>query len=281
MEVKIYKCFIGSPGDTIEERKYCKEVFNQINKTIGEKFNFRLESLMWEDDSRPAFGIDGQDVINRQLLLKEYHVFIGIMWSRFGTPTKRAESGTVEEFEDAYQKFKEKRDLEICMYFNKKDFPQSNIDTEQITQVFRFKKRVSELGGLYNEYNGAEQFKDNLRDHLTRYFLDKHGIKTTVAENINTNESTNEIISAFLNERLTISSTMFNGQKTCWIDPILSKTNLISSNYSENYDSRVNLDDIIANPASIIIKSPPQFGLTCLSHFLILNAWGNNNVWIY
>ena len=138
MKVKIYKCFIGSPSDTIEERKYCKEVISQINKTIGDKFEFRLESLMWEDDSRPAFGDDGQDVINRQLLLKEYHIFIGIMWSRFGAPTKRAESGTVEEFEDAYRKFKENRDLEICMYFNKKDIPQDSFDPKQIGKVFGY-----------------------------------------------------------------------------------------------------------------------------------------------
>ena len=143
MNVKTYKCFIGSPGDTTEERKFCKEVFHHINRTIGEKFYFRIEPLMWEDNSRPSFGDDGQEVINRQLLLQEYQVFIGIMWARFGSPTQRAESGTVEEFEDAYQKYKDKKDLEICMYFNKKDIPQSAMDPEQIRKVFEFKKRFS------------------------------------------------------------------------------------------------------------------------------------------
>ena len=279
MKVKIYKCFIGSPSDTIEERKYCKEVISQINKTIGDKFEFRLESLMWEDDSRPAFGDDGQDVINRQLLLKEYHIFIGIMWSRFGAPTKRAESGTVEEFEDAYRKFKENRDLEICMYFNKKDIPQDSFDPKQIGKVFEFKKRVSELGGLYNEYKGATQFKDNLRDHLTRYFLDKYQTETSIDEENEIND--NKIISDFLSERFNDSMSMFNDQKPCWINPVLSETNSISSNYNENFDSRVDLDDLIENPISTIIKSPPQFGLTCLSHFLIKGAWGINNIWIY
>jgi len=282
MNVKIYKCFIGSPGDTTDERKYCKEVFNHINKTIGEKFNFRLESLMWEDDSRPSFGDDGQDVINRQLLLKEYHVFIGIMWARFGSPTQRAESGTIEEFEDAYNKFKNNNeDLEICMYFNKKDFPQSNIDTEQIAKVFEFKKRVAELGGLYNEYSGAEKFKENLRLHLTKYFLEKHDISTST--NLSpTIANTVATTSSFLQERLNRSLTMFNGQKPCWIDPILSKTNLISSNFNENFDSRINLNDIIVSPDSTIIKSPPQFGMTCLAHHLILNSWNDkNDIWIY
>jgi hypothetical protein len=281
MNVKIYKCFIGSPGDTTEERKYCKEVFSTINKTIGEKFNFRVESLMWEDDCRPAFGDDGQEVINRQLLLKEYRIFIGIMWSRFGAPTKRAESGTVEEFEDAYKKYKENKDLEICMYFNKQDIPQSNMDIEQISKVFQFKTRVSELGGLYKEYRGAEQFKEYLRDHLTKYFLEKYEVNHKSIENEDGNENSKEIITNYLTERLNSSLSFFNGQKPCWIDPVLSSTNLISSNYNENFESRVNLFDIIENPKSIIIKSPPQFGLTCLSHFFVLNAWKRKDIWIY
>ncbi len=282
MNVEIYKCFIGSPGDTLQERKSCKEVFNHINKTIGEKFNFRLESLMWEDDSRPSFGTDSQDVINRQLLLQEYNVFIGIMWSRFGTPTDRAESGTIEEFEDAFTKFKEKKPVEICMYFNKESFPQEKIDPDQISKVFTFKKRVSELGGLYKEYNGLENFIENLRLHLTKFFLEKYNVKDpihTIPDTPFINKE--EVIESFLKNRLNKSLTMFNGQKPFWIEPILSKRNLISSNYNENFESRINLEDLIDNPKSIVIKSPPQFGLTCLSHYLILKSWKRNRVWVY
>lgn len=281
MSYKIYKCFIGSPSDTTDERKACKDIFHHINKTIGEKFNFRIESLMWEDDSRPSFGEDGQEVINRQLLLQEYHVFIGIMWARFGSQTQRAESGTLEEFEDAYNKYKEKKDLEICMYFNKKDIPQSNMDPLQIGKVFEFKKRVSELGGLYNEYNGLEQFKDNLRLHLTNYFLGKLNLTSDQKVVEDQIEEMRNVITKQLMDNLTKSLSMFRGQNPCWIEPILSKTNLISSNYVDNYDARVNLDEIIEKPSSIIVKSPPQFGLTSLAHHMILKAWNNNKIWIY
>ena len=282
MNISVYKCFIASPGDTTEERKYCKEVFNHINKTIGEKFNFRIESLMWEDDSRPSFGQDGQDVINRQLLLKEYHLFIGIMWSRFGAPTSRAESGTVEEFEDAYKKHQDNNDLEICMYFNKKDFPQDKIDPEQIGKVLQFKKRVAELGGLYNEYLGAENFKENLRLHLTNLFLSKHEENSKINEkNDILNKVDSQSITSFLKERLNSSLTIFNGQRPCWIEPIISKTNLISSKYTENFESRIDIDELIKSPKSTIIKSPPQFGLTCLGHYLVIKAWSNNHIWVF
>ncbi|CAN1559348.1 hypothetical protein MCEGE10_02559 [Flavobacteriaceae bacterium] len=281
MNYKIYKCFIGSPSDTSDERNACKEILHHINKTIGEKFNFRIESLMWEDDSRPSFGDDGQEVINRQLLLKEYHVFIGIMWARFGSHTQRAESGTLEEFEDAYNKFKDKKDIEICMYFNKKDIPQSIMDPSQIGKVFEFKRRVSELGGLYNEYNGLEQFKDNLRLHLTNYFLGKLNLTSDQKVVEDQIEEKRNVITKQLMDNLTKSLSMFRGHNPCWIEPILSKTNLISSNYVDNYDARVNLEEIIEKPSSIIVKSPPQFGLTSLAHHMILKAWNNNKIWIY
>jgi hypothetical protein len=280
MEVTIYKCFIGSPSDTSDERKFCKEVFDQINRTIGEKFNFRLESLMWEDNSRPSFGEDGQDVINRQLLLQEYNIFIGIMWSRFGTPTLRSESGTLEEFEDAYQKYKNNKEVEICMYFNKKDIPQNSIHPEQIGKVFEFKMRVSELGGLYNEYAGAEQFKENLRIHLTNYLLEKHNV-SNANETRKAEDEKNDAIKSFLTENLAKSLKIFQGENPCWIEPIVSRTNLISSNYTENYETRINLSDLVETPPSVFIKSPPQFGLTTLAHYLILNAWKKGDLWVY
>jgi len=44
MEKKIFNCFIASPSDTDGERNACETVFNEINKSIGNNFNFRIES---------------------------------------------------------------------------------------------------------------------------------------------------------------------------------------------------------------------------------------------
>ena len=100
-EKKIIKCFIASPGDTAEERDRCEKVFSEINRGIGFAYDFELQSLRWENDVHPGIGVDGQDVINRQIEGK-YDLFIGIMYTRFGMPTARAESGTEEEFANAY-----------------------------------------------------------------------------------------------------------------------------------------------------------------------------------
>ena len=66
--LKLYKCFIASPGDTVDERNACEEVFSDINNTLGQAYNIQLKSVRWENDVHPGVGLDGQDVINRQVM---------------------------------------------------------------------------------------------------------------------------------------------------------------------------------------------------------------------
>src|SRR5262245_31377026 len=108
--MKHVKLFLVSPGDVAEEREIVSEVvtpeFNRIfsDERLAKELCLHLEVLRWETHSWPGVGEDAQDVINRQI--PEYDIFLGIMWKRFGTPTGRAKSGTLEEFERAYQAFK-------------------------------------------------------------------------------------------------------------------------------------------------------------------------------
>ncbi|MFK5968627.1 MAG: hypothetical protein QM487_00675 [Candidatus Marithrix sp.] len=49
----------------------------------------------------------------------------------------------------------------------------------------------------------------------------------------------------------------------------------------KNDKIEIKVDALIKNPYSVIIKAPPQFGLTCLSHHLIIEAWNNGFLWVY
>ena len=66
----------------------------------------------------------------------------------------------------------------------------------------------------------------------------------------------------------------FKDQPEVFIKPKLSKER-------EFNDEPNLLDDIIKNPQSAIIVAHPQFGLTCLSHYMRLEAYKNNDFWIY
>jgi len=283
MTSKIYKCFIASPSDTQTERDICDNVFSEINKSIGQHFNFRLEALKWETNTFPSFGQDGQDVINTQIG-SDYDIFIGIMWKKFGTKTPRAESGTEEEFNIAYKKWFEMKSNNIMIYFNNAAINIDEIEEEEITKVKNFKKTVSELGGLYCKYDGIEDFKKKLKVHLEDYLLSLEKKTNTQIENISTATSKveNEFVLKVLNKRLSTALHTFTSQPIIWVDPIISKSDEILQNPDENSDCCVSLTEILDNPRSIIIQAPPQFGLTCLAYYFSKEAWEkNSSFWLY
>ena len=273
-EKKIIKCFIASPGDTQAERDTCEKVFEDINNGIGIPYGFQLQSLRWEKDVHPGIGSDGQDVINRQVADK-YDMFIGIMYTRFGAPTNRAESGTVEEFEIAYKKALELKNMEIMFYFNDEVINPSKIDLVQYQKVRDFRDNVVGQKCMYSVYEGISDFESKLRNHLNKYFNDCYASEDpSSAEHLTR-------VHFVLEERLNKSLKLFSGQPSIWVDPIISSKSEISSNPDDNTTGHVKIEDIVDSPSSLAISAPPQFGLTCLSHYMVLEAWKKGKYWLY
>ena len=173
---KIIKCLIASPGDVTQERDICETVFEDLNRELGSVLNFRIESVRWEKDAHAGCGEYGQEVINKQID-DLYDLFLGIMYSRFGTPTPVAGSGTEEEFNIAYSKKQEGKVDDILFYFNSAPIPQGILDPDQYKKVNEFKKRLEELKIFYKSYNGTDAFRDFLRQELTLYFRQRFGKK--------------------------------------------------------------------------------------------------------
>ena len=175
-DTRIIKCFIGSPGDTTVERGLCDKVIKEINESRGQFEGFRLETLKWEDNTHPAIGRDGQDVINGQIGL-DYDIFIGIMFKKFGTATLRAGSGTEEEFDRALSLHKRNKDVQIMFYFNIQSVKLDEINVEDLAKVNEFKKKVRGKGkkeGCFTwDYDGPTDFETQLRRHLNLYISQK------------------------------------------------------------------------------------------------------------
>ena len=156
---------VASPSDVLAERTIVKNVVDELNQTICKPLQLNLEMIGWENATYPAFGNYPQDVINNQIG-DEYDIFIGILWARFGTPTNRALSGTLEEFERVLTRFKKDKSLEICLYFKTDDVDPYKIDLDQFTKVKEFKSSLGELGGYHWDFHSSN-FQDTLRKHLT------------------------------------------------------------------------------------------------------------------
>lgn len=164
--VTLFNVFVASPSDLIEERDLLADVISELNHTTANLLSIKLELIRWETDIFPAFGDDAQDVINKQNK-DEYDIFIGIMGSRFGTPTSRFGSGTLEEFTRAYDKSKRDGGItKIMMYFKNVSLALNEIDIDQVKKIQNFKKSLGPKGGLYWDYDKASDFKDLVRNHL-------------------------------------------------------------------------------------------------------------------
>jgi len=162
-----YRIFLASPSDLLDERESITDVINELNLTYGNPNNIVLELLKWETNSAPAISnSDVQNIINDDI--PTYDLFIGLLWMRFGTPTKEFGSGTEEEFNIAYRKFKEDNNsLQILFYF-KNAAPKSldDINPEQLGKVKGFKLTLGEKNVLFWDYNSNEELTRFLRLHI-------------------------------------------------------------------------------------------------------------------
>ena len=124
----ILRIFVASPKDVAEERASLEDVVRELNLTWSKNLGIRLELVKWETHAYPGIGTDPQAVINEQIG-DDYDIFVGIIWKCFGTPTERANSGTAEEFDRAYKRFRENPDqLRIMFYFRDAPVAPSELD---------------------------------------------------------------------------------------------------------------------------------------------------------
>lgn len=165
--VTTIRLFLASPGDVKAERDILDGVVNEVNQTLdalGHTTEIRV--LRWERDSVPDSGRP-QGVINRQI--PPYDIFVGIMWTRFGSPTGEAGSGTEEEFNLARQRWEHKGEPHILFYFSTAPAvpPQTASDLRQLRNVIKFRSSLA-AKQLVATYDGPSKFADVVRRHLFR-----------------------------------------------------------------------------------------------------------------
>ena len=163
------RIFLASPGDVSNERRIVHTVADEINRTIASPKNMVLE-VVSSDDVIPSFGSRGQNAVNKQVArMNTIDIFIGIMGSRIGKPTKKAISGTVEEFRRAEQHFNQHKFPEIWFYFrDPMPVPANKDEEDQQRKVQKFKEEIQEKSFARN-YSNPKDFEKRLRQALTKW----------------------------------------------------------------------------------------------------------------
>jgi hypothetical protein len=161
----IFRALIASPSDCVQERKIIPEVIRAWNAVHSIDKSAIVEPVLWETHSRPAFGDRPQELLNQQLV-KSCDLVIGAFWTRLGTPTGKAESGTAEEIEQFRSEGKP-----VLLYFSSAPAVPESIDPYQYKALVEYKKGLS-ASGMYSTYESLADFRDQLQRHFAAHMIE-------------------------------------------------------------------------------------------------------------
>ena len=180
----IFRALVASPSDCIHERKIIPEVISFWNAVHSLNNAAIIEPILWETHSHPAIGDRPQAIINKQLV-EHCDLLIGAFWTRLGTPTGAAESGTAEEIEHF-----RKAEKPVLLYFSSAPVVPEGLDAEQYKALTEYRKRLSQ-DGLYFKYESLSEFRELLQRRLAGVMIEllnkqpeefRHSVSSTVAE---------------------------------------------------------------------------------------------------
>ena len=159
-DAKILRVLIASPGDVGDERNVIPEIINDWNTINSVLSKVVLMPVKWETHSAPLMGDRPQAIINKQLV-NDCDILVGIFWTRVGTNTGVAISGTAEEIEQFVEMKKP-----VMLYFSQLPIEPDKIDVSQFTTLKNFKEKMR-LQGLTESYSGIPDFRQKFSRQLS------------------------------------------------------------------------------------------------------------------
>jgi hypothetical protein len=158
---------IASPSDVEQERQIARDLIHEWNDTNAQDQRIVLLPMGWESHSSPKMGDRPQAIINSQVL-NQCDLLVAIFWTRLGTATGEAASGTVEEISKHVAAGKT-----AMVYFSNTPVAPASINQTQYDAVIAFREQCAQQG-LFHEFSSSAQFRDDFRRHLAltvqRYF---------------------------------------------------------------------------------------------------------------
>jgi hypothetical protein len=158
-DAHLYEIFIASPTDVAAERDIVREAISAWNRLNTGSRGVVLRDIGWETDATPDYSKPGQEVINSELVDK-CDFLIGIFWTRLGSPTHNAESGTIDEINTAIKQGKK-----CVVYFSDKEVKPSDVDQEQYQQLLEYKERIKSES-YFGSFSDDAEFKKQVSRHI-------------------------------------------------------------------------------------------------------------------
>jgi hypothetical protein len=132
-KAETYRVLIASPSDMAEERQAATDAINEWNVQHAAAESVVLLPVKWETHATPKSGVRPQQAINDQLVGRA-DILIGMFWTKLGTSTGVAESGTVEEIDQFVAAGKP-----ALLYFSHRLIDPDKIDLKQTQKLRSYK----------------------------------------------------------------------------------------------------------------------------------------------
>lgn len=158
-DARILQVLIASPGDVSDERKLLSDVISEWNYVNARERRVVLLPLRWETHGSPDLGESPQAIINRQVV-DSCDMAVGVFWTRLGTPTDVAESGTAEEIERVGSAGKP-----VMLYFSKAKADLEMVDLAEYARLREFKEKTYPQG-LVEHYESLADFREKFTRQL-------------------------------------------------------------------------------------------------------------------
>jgi hypothetical protein len=178
IKTQTFRILIASPSDLREEREVAARTINEWTDLHAADEQTVLLPVRWETHASPEANVRPQDAINRQLVDKCDALF-GMLWTKFGTSTGAAASGTVEEIDRIITAGKP-----AMLYFSRRPIDPNKIDLRQHKKLRAFKSTTYKSSLLGSFKSSADLRRHLLRDLSTeaRKLKSRHPLRTDKLE---------------------------------------------------------------------------------------------------
>jgi len=156
---RVYRILIASPSDVLEEREAAVRVMQDWNDLNSNNRRVVILPLRWETHTAPEYNVRPQEAVNRRIV-DDCDLVVGIFWTRLGTPTGEADSGTLEEIERVAKVGKP-----VMLYFSHVPVDPNRVDLKQMERLINFKERILS-NALVETFGSALDFRDKFASQL-------------------------------------------------------------------------------------------------------------------
>jgi hypothetical protein len=158
-QLSLVKLALCGPGDVKKEIEIAQEVVTEWNLQHGEARGLWIKHQHWSTDSHPDLSDRPQGIINGHVI-DDSDLIVAIFWSRFGTPTGVAGSGTEEEIRRGITLGRK-----VMVYFSDLEPIPSTADKQQLERLWSLRQELQPKG-LCWRFAARDQFRREFTRHL-------------------------------------------------------------------------------------------------------------------